>query len=75
MKKNEYPKLRGRMTEKGVTQADIAAYLGVSVQTVSKKLTGVYGFSQEDIIKICELLDISITDIGLFFYAPKVCTM
>lgn len=68
----EYAKLRGRMAEKGATQADLAECLGISKQAVNKKLSGIYGFSQADIIKICNFLDISINDIGLFFYAQKV---
>lgn len=71
----KYAKLRGRMTEKGVTQAMMAARLGISVQAMSKKLRGLSGFSQEDIIKICNLLDIAIDQIGLFFYAQKVLEM
>ena len=72
MKTVKYPKLRGRMTEKGVTQADLAQCLGISVQATSKKLTGVYGFSQKDILKICNMLDISLDQIGSFFYAQNV---
>lgn len=72
MKKFKYAKLRGRMTEKGITQAMLAVHLGISAQTVSKKLNGTYGLSQGDIIKICDLLDISVNDIGLFFYANNV---
>ena len=67
-----YAKLRGRMTEKGVTQGDLAQYLGISRQSVNLKLRGVIGFTQEDIIKICDYLDISLSEIGLFFYATKV---
>lgn len=67
-----YSALRGRMTERNVTQADIAKCLGVSVQAVNKKFNGIYGFSQEDVLKICKLLGISIEEIGLFFYAQKV---
>jgi len=68
----KYAKLRGRMIEMGVTQADIAKALGVSKQAVSKKFTGSCGFSQKDILKICDLLDIAIEEIGSFFYAQEV---
>lgn len=68
----KYAKLRGRMIEMGVTQADIAEALGVSKQAVSKKFTGSCGFSQKDILKICDLLDITIEEIGSFFYAQEV---
>lgn len=75
MKTVEYAKLRGRMTELGVTQAKIAECLGISLQATNRKFTGTYGFSQEDILKICKLLDISIDQIGSFFYAQKVSEM
>lgn len=73
--KKMYSALRGRMAEKNVTQTDVAKCLGVSVQAVNKKFNGIYGFSQDDVLKICELLGISIEEIGLFFYAQKVCKM
>lgn len=67
-----YAKLRGRMVEKGITQVNLAHYLGISRQSVSQKFRGVVGFSQEDIVKICDYLDIPLSEIGLFFYATKV---
>ena len=68
MNEIKYAKLRGRMAEKGITQNAIADCLGISVVAVNKKLKGIIGFSQKDIIKICDLLDISSEEIGLFFY-------
>lgn len=67
-----YAKLRGRMVEKGVTQTELASYMGMSRQSISLRFRGIIGFTQEDIIKICDYLDISLSEIGLFFYATKV---
>ena len=67
-----YPKLRGRMVEKGISQRELATILGISVTAMSNKMRGVVGFSQSDIVKICETLDIALNDIGSYFYANKV---
>lgn len=71
----KYGKLRGRMAEMGVTQEDIAQCLGITRQAVNKKFAGITGFSQKDILQICDFLDIAIEEIGLFFYVPEVCVL
>lgn len=67
-----YRKLRGRIIEKYGTYGKFAEALGKTKQAVSRKLTGGVEFTREDIIKWCELLDIEIADIGLFFYAQEL---
>lgn len=64
-----YSKLRGKITEKFGTQAALAEALGVSLVSVSKKLNGVTGFSQEDIEKWSNLLDISKAEYPDYFFA------
>lgn len=68
----KYGKLRGRMAELGVTQEDIGQCLGITRQAVNKKFAGITGFSQKDILQICDFLDIPIEEIGLFFYVKEV---
>lgn len=63
-----YAALRGRIVEKYGTQQEFCEALGMSQTSVSKKMTGQTGFSQQDIEKWCELLDINLGDIGRFFY-------
>ena len=65
----KYAKLRGRITEKFGTESAFAKALGVSIQTVSKKLCGASQFKKAEIEKWCELLDIPAKDIGLYFFA------
>lgn len=65
----EYNKLRGRIVEKYGTQEKFATALGISKQSLSFKMTGKVGFSQADIIKWCELLDISTDRISDYFFA------
>lgn len=64
-----YPKLRGRIIEKYGSQEAFCTAVGLSSVSVSKKMTGQTGFSQKDIIRWCELLDIDIKDVGDFFYS------
>lgn len=64
-----YPKLRGRIVEKYGSQEAFCEAVGLSAVSVSKKMTGQTGFSQKDIIKWCELLDIDIKEVGDFFYS------
>lgn len=64
-----YPKLKGRIVEKYGSQENFCEAVGLSSVSVSKKMTGQTGFSQKDILKWCELLDIDIKEIGDFFYS------
>lgn len=68
MNKISYPKLRGRMVEHGISQRQLAERLGISVQALSRKITGKGKFSQKDIVKICKVLDIAIEEIGAYFF-------
>ena len=63
----EYNKLRGRIIEKYGTLKAFADDLDISYVAVSKKMNGLTGFSQKDIIIWCEKLDINISDAPLFF--------
>lgn len=64
-----YAKLRGRIIEKYGSQENFCEAVGLSSVSVSKKMNGLTGFSQKDIIKWCELLEIDIKDVGDFFYS------
>lgn len=63
-----YRKLRGRITEVFGTQAAFALALGISKNSVSKKLTGKTEFSQSDVERWAELLHINRCEYGEFFY-------
>lgn len=67
-----YNKLRGRIVEKCGSQAVLAEKLGISENAMSKKMRCLTGFSQEDILNICEMLDISRAEIGDYFFADRV---
>lgn len=70
--KFDYSKLLGRIKEYGFTQESIALEIGMSVSTISFKLNNKAFFSQKEIRKICDLLEIEIADIGIYFFVPKV---
>ena len=64
-----YNRLRGRIIEKFGTQGKFAEAIGRSRVSVSEKMTGKSGFSQEDIELWSDKLDIKSEDIGLFYFA------
>ena len=65
-------KLQGRIVEKGYKLGSFAAAMGVSHVTLRKKMDGIREFTARDIIKICELLDISRNEMPDYFFAQMV---
>lgn len=68
----DYSKLRGRIVEKYGTLKNFFSKLSISSVQASNKINGKAGFSQKDIIEWSALLDISMSDVGSYFYAQKV---
>lgn len=64
-----YQKLRGRIVEKYGTNKAFAEKLGLSENSLSKKLKGKTGISQRDIRVWSELLDIDPAEYALYFFA------
>lgn len=67
----DYSKLRGRIKECGYTQKSLAGAIGTSEGQFCQKLTGKYPFTQTEIDKICDALEISVSEIGSFFFSPE----
>jgi transcriptional regulator with XRE-family HTH domain len=67
-----YDKLRGRIVEKYGSQAAFARALGVSAKTLSLKMNNRIYFSQAEIKKAADLLNIDIKDIDAYFFALNV---
>ena len=63
-----YSKLLGRMRELGYTQEKLARAIGLNESTLNAKLNNKGYFNNNLIDKICEVLDISKTEIGSYFY-------
>lgn len=66
--KFNYSKLLGKMREYHYTQAALAGEIGINESTLNTKLKGKAYFTAKEIDKICELLDISNEEIGLYFF-------
>ena len=64
----KYRKLRGRIVEKYGSQEKFSEVLGLSKNSLSLKLKGKTGFSQADMIKWSQLLDIDISEYGEYFF-------
>lgn len=67
----DYRKLLGRIKEKGYTQKELAERIGLSESHLCQKLLGRYAFKQSEMRDICNVLDISGTEIGAYFFSPK----
>ena len=68
----EYGKLRGRIVEVYGKYGEFAKAMGWSRQTLSNKLAHKTEFTQTEILKVCEVLDIDLADIGIYFFTPRV---
>lgn len=64
----KFAQLRGRIVELYGSQECFALALGLSNTSVSKKLNGVTSFSSADIVCWAEKLDITVDDIGQYFF-------
>lgn len=63
-----YDKLRGRIIEKYGSQEKFSEVIGISSNSMSKKMKGKTGFSQKDIVRWSELLDIEKGEISEYFF-------
>lgn len=63
-----YDKLRGKIIEKYGSQEKFAEVIGISTNSLSKKMTGKTGFSQRDIVTWSTILDISKSDYSEYFF-------
>ncbi len=68
----DYSRLLGRLRECGLTQKELAEIIGISEGQMSQKIQGNYPFKQSEIGSVCDTLGINQTDIGLYFFTPKV---
>lgn len=68
----DYSKLRGRIIEKYNTQGKFAEAVGLTDRSMSLKLNNGIGLSQDEIIIWCELLDLDLCDIPVYFFKQKV---
>lgn len=63
-----YPELVSKIVSEYGSQAKFADAVGITKQQMTKKLTKKSGFSADDIVKWCNLLDIDKNDIPTYFF-------
>lgn len=63
-----YAKLRGKIIEKYGTMREFAKAIDKTPTTLSTKMTGKAGLSQEDIEEWSQLLGIPVRDYGKYFF-------
>ena len=71
MPQMDYTLLRGRIRDHGLTQKDLAEKIGISEGQFCQKMAGTFMFRQDEINRICTLLEIQPAEIGSFFFNPK----
>lgn len=67
----DYSKLRGRIVEKFGTMAAFAEAVDISEVALSRKLNNKTAISRADISKWSDVLDVSLDEIGAFYFAQK----
>lgn len=68
----DYSKLRGRIIEKYGSCGAFAKVFPMSERTLSLKLTCKRSWSQKQIMRACELLDIEQQEMPEYFFKQKV---
>lgn len=68
----DYSKLLGRIREKGMTQKSLSEELGIGLNSLNLKLANKAYFKQQEIRRICEILEIDDGEVGLYFFTQKV---
>lgn len=68
----DYSKLLGRIKEKGYTLQTFAKAIGISLSTLSLKLSNKAYFKQCEMNLTCAVLGFDKAEIGVYFFTQKV---
>lgn len=68
-KRRQFLKIKARLVEKGLKQSDLAKYLGISVQSLNRKLNGVSDFRLSELEEIAKILDIDEQQYREYFFS------
>ena len=68
----DYAKLRGRIREVCETQERFSDLMGMSKPTISAKLNNKSEFTQPEIIRAVEVLNLRFDEISSYFFTPYV---
>lgn len=69
--KFDFSALRHRIRSSGRSQKALAAETGISEWQFSRKLNGGSGFTQTEILRICNAVHIPLGEIGLYFFRSE----
>ena len=69
--KFKHMKLRGRMAERGITVAQLCKAIHISNQSLRDKLDGHADFKCVEVANVSRVLDIPISDIGIYFFKEE----
>lgn len=67
-----YQKLLGKIKEKNLSQVELSKTIGMAETTLNLKLNGKSYFKQNEIVKICKVLDIADSEVNGYFFTQKV---
>jgi transcriptional regulator with XRE-family HTH domain len=62
---------RAKVIEKGFTLTQIAAKIGISEATLSRKVTGISDFTRKEIYAIVHILTLERDDVDRIFFADE----
>lgn len=65
----DYNKLLGRIVEKCGTQAEFSRRMHLSERSISLKLNGIRSWKQAEISLACEVLNIPVHEIPIYFFS------
>ncbi|MGI6691196.1 MAG: DUF739 family protein [Desulfovibrionales bacterium] len=68
----DYSKLRGRIREKYGTEGNFADSLGISRVSLSKRLNNLLDFNRIEMMRACDLLEISAQEMPRYFFTKEV---
>lgn len=68
----DYRKLRGKIKEVCGTQNNFSVKLGIGRVSLSQRLNNQLEFTQNEIFKSCDILNIKKEDIPVYFFTIKV---
>lgn len=67
----DYSKLLGKIIEKFGNKSNFASKMKLSERTISLKLNNKVEFKQKEIVNACELLDIPIEQMYIYFFMER----
>lgn len=68
----DYSELLGKIKARGFTQETLAKHIGIAESSMCLKLNNKANFRNNEIFLICEALNIKNSEIGFYFFTPKV---